>query len=89
MEEPMELSYFDLSFTDTVVLMLIWVFSEEIDILEFGHFQFNKYFGVFCNSHLPDMQLEKVGQFSEMLSQMRTWNGHIKKERSESKMTLF
>ena len=59
MEEPMELSYFDLLFTDTVVLMLIWVFSEEIDILEFGHFQFNKYFGVFCNSHLPDMQFEK------------------------------
>ena len=35
-----------------------------------------------CNS-------KKVGQFSEMLSQMRTWNGHIKRERSESKMTLF
>ena len=34
MEEPMELSYFDLLFTDTVVLVLIWVFSEEIDILD-------------------------------------------------------
>ena len=87
MEEPMELSYFDLLFTDTVVLMLIWVFSEEIDILDI--FNSTNTLVFFALATCQTCNSKKVGQFSEMLSQMRTWNGHIKKERSESKMTLF